>query len=67
MMQTETGSATVPVAPVGVPPTGLRGQTPDQTALVAEASGVFGQRPKTAGETPALSNATASFQLRADR
>jgi hypothetical protein len=35
------GSATVPVAAAGVPPAALRGD-------------VFGQRSKTAGETPAL-------------
>jgi hypothetical protein len=35
------GSATVPVAATGVPPVAFEGK-------------VFGQRPKTAGETPAL-------------
>jgi len=46
-MRDGIGSATVPVAAADVPPAALRGD-------------VFGQRPKTAGETPALPKRNAS-------
>jgi putative pyruvate formate lyase activating enzyme len=37
-MQAEMGSATVPAAPVGVSPTGLRERTPDRTVLATDRS-----------------------------
>ena len=48
------GSATVPVALVGVPPTSFRRTTIFPTTRGIESADVFGQRPKTAGATPAL-------------
>jgi hypothetical protein len=48
------GSATVPVAPVGVPPTGPVKPGADPGTFFNPGPEVFGQRPKTAGETPAL-------------
>jgi hypothetical protein len=48
------GSATVPVAPVGVPPTGSGEPGTDTRPAFNPARGVSGQRPETAGETPVL-------------
>ena len=48
------GSATVPVAPVGVPPTGLGEPGADPRSSFNSPGDVSGQRPQTAGETPAL-------------
>src|ERR1017187_3175153 len=48
------GSATVPVSPVGVPPTGSGEPGTDTRPAFNPARSVPGQRPETAGETPAL-------------
>ena len=47
------GSATVPVAPVGVPPTGLGEPGSDTRPAFNPTRSVPGQRPETAGDTPA--------------
>src|SRR5438445_3510337 len=57
-MQLKMGSATVPVAAVG---SRRAGTAPN--GIGAGPRNVFGQRPKTAGATPALPKATASFRL----
>jgi len=49
-----SGSATVSVAPVGVPPTGPATRQPERADTVVRRANVFGVPPKTAGETPAL-------------
>jgi flagella basal body P-ring formation protein FlgA len=49
----EMGSATVPVAPGGGPPTGLARAKTRNVSFV-EPRNVFGETPKTAGGTPAL-------------
>ena len=48
------GSATVPVAPVGVPPTGSGARQVERAVTFVRRAKVFGGTPKTAGETPAL-------------
>jgi hypothetical protein len=60
-MQLKKGSATVSVAPVGVPPTGLVWGISSPRIRCAN---VFGGTPKTAGGAPALPNAAESFRLR---
>ena len=57
------GSATVSVAPVGVPPTGLRTESTSVNRPVVDPANVFGETQKTAGRTPALPNSTESFRL----
>ena len=49
-----TGSATVPVAPVGVPPTGWGARQVERAVTFVRRAKFFGGTPKTAGETPAL-------------
>src|ERR1017187_10904355 len=61
------GSATVPVAPVGVPPTRPRRSHPSPNGAFILRGGVFGGTPKRAGETPRAPNRTASFRLNRDR
>ena len=61
----ENGSATVSVALAGGPParrTALIGVT--ARWVCTPGANVFGQRPKTAGETPALPNLTAWLRLK---
>jgi hypothetical protein len=50
----EKGSATVPVAPVGVPPTGSLARADGIKWWSVGRGNVFGGTPKTAGATPAL-------------
>src|SRR5437899_4700070 len=59
-MQLKMGSATVPVGAVG---SRRAGTAPN--GIGSGPRNVFGQRPKTAGATPALPKATASFRLSA--
>ena len=58
----EKGGATVPVAPVGVPPNGLSVSHTTQNDGCARHSNVFGGTPKTPGETPGPPEPTASFR-----
>src|ERR1022692_2083777 len=60
----EMGSATVPVAPVGVPPTRPRRSHPSPNGAFILRGGVFGGTPKRAGETPRAPNRTASFRFK---
>ena len=63
-MQLKTGSATVPVAPVGVPPTGPWRIHRPPNGLSISGGDVFGGTPKTAGGTPRAPNRIASFRLK---
>src|ERR1022692_2238378 len=63
----ELGSATVPVAPVGVPPTRPRRSHPSPNGAFILRGGVFGGTPKRAGETPRAPNRTASFRPSGER
>lgn len=54
----ETGIATVPVAPVGVSPTGFPRTSRSPNNASSHGSDVFGGTPKTAGETPAIPKST---------
>ena len=63
-MQLKTGSATVPVAPVGVPPTGPWRIHRPPNGLFISGGDVFGATPKTAGGTPRAPNRIASFRLK---
>ena len=56
----EKGSATVPVAPVGVLPTGSLARPGSVNGAAGLARNGFGETPKTAGETPALPQPTES-------
>ena len=60
----EMGSATVPVAPVGVSSTGLGLTCSAPNGVSARRREVFGGTPKTAGGTPRAPKRTASFRLR---
>jgi len=53
-IQLKKRSATVSVAPVGVPPTGSMGRRTSPKSALVQSRDVFGGTPKTAGETPAL-------------
>ncbi len=65
-MRLKTGSATVPVAPVGVPPTG-NGRSRQSLNRDSFGGGhVFGETPNTATETVALPILTASLRLGED-
>ena len=57
------GSATVPVALVGVSPTSPRMNSPSPIGEDSSGAKVFGETPKTAVETTALPKATESFRL----
>ena len=57
------GSATVPVAPVGVPPAGSVHPRGSPDSALSSGWNVFGGTPKTAGETPALPRATAQLRV----
>jgi hypothetical protein len=63
-MQLKRGSATVSVALAGVSPASLTIIPPTPIGEEAGAARVFGETPKTAVETTALPNPTASFRLR---
>ena len=65
-IQLKSGSATVPVAPVGVPPTGSARLATHQTVCRLVATMVFGGTPKTAGETPALPQSNCIVPARED-
>jgi hypothetical protein len=49
-MQLKAGSATVSVAPVGVPPTGLELKSPGFLLASSRSADAFGGTPKAAGE-----------------
>ncbi len=53
------GSATAPVAPVGVPPTGLELSLESLNGDLSDVGTVFGGTPNTATGTVALPNPTA--------
>ena len=59
------GSATVPVALVGVSPASRTLMLPTPLGAGSKDGRVFGETPKTAVGTTALPKATASFRLRA--
>src|SRR5437899_4041245 len=63
-MQLKRGSATVSVAAVGVAPTAAGGRGTALNGSAFRRGNVFGQRPKTAGATPALPKTSESFRLR---
>ena len=63
-MQLEMGSATVPVAAVGVSPAAFGAAFPAPNGSPFLRRKVFGQRPKTAGATPAFPKTTASLRPR---
>ena len=50
----DSGSATVPVAPFGVPPNGSATGPDSQLEHHTAVTNTFGRRPKAASETPSL-------------
>jgi hypothetical protein len=63
IMQLKKGSATVPVAPVGVPPTGPTAANGSLKSYLPLRPTISTIRLKTLGGTPALSKPTAWLRL----